>query len=322
MALPAPQNTQLYLVACQRYDEFQEHLIRAHKQDITSDIYQILDRNYYPNMSNQSKFQQVDKLKSWLDSFRPLSPIVVAELKKLYDVQFTYNSNAIEGNTLSMSETELVLTTGITIGGKTLQEHLEVVGHKDAIDYIEMLARQDTKIGEREIKQIHNLIIRAIAPEEAGRYRQLDVKAAGTNYLYPPHYLLPQLMAGFIDWLNSEQALSLHPVEYATIAHFRFVSIHPFRDGNGRTARLIMNLLLIKAGYPIVIISNSERNDYINSLAYGQSNQNDISQFLTIILDATKSSLVETLRLLATAADSRGKGMPFYEEMISFLKSC
>jgi len=317
MTLPETLKVLSNQTAQQLYDEFIEGLIRLSQQQITPDIEKLLYR--YLNMSNSSKFQQIDRLKSWLDSFRPLSPIIVAELKKLYDVQFTYNSNAIEGNTLTQSETELVLSTGITIGGKTLQEHLEVIGHKDAIDYIETLAQQDSPIGEWEIKQIHNLIIRAISPEEAGKYRQLDVKAAGTNYLYPAHYLLPQLMTEFIDWLNSEQAQTLHPIEYATNAHFRFVSIHPFRDGNGRTARLLMNLLLLRGGYPIVIISNSVRNDYINAVAYGQQNQDDINQLLTLILDATKSSLIETLRLLATAADSRGKGMPFYEEMITFL---
>ncbi|WP_235622457.1 Fic family protein [Nostoc sp. PCC 7524] len=177
-----------------------------------------------------------------LDDFRPFDQIIIAELKKLYDVRFTYNSNAIEGNTLTQSETELVLTKGITIGGKTLDEHLEVIGHKEAIDYIESLAQKNTAINEWEIKQIHNLILRKINPNEAGCYRKLDVMAAGTNYIYPPHYLLSQLMADFVIWLNSDAALTLHLVEYATMAHYRFVSIHPFRDGNGRTARLIMNL--------------------------------------------------------------------------------
>ena len=305
--------------ACQLYDRFVAGLIRLHQQQINPDLSQLLVR--YLNMSNRSQFQQIDKLKSWLDSFRPLSPIIVAELKKLSDVQFTYNSNAIEGNTLTQSETELVLSKGITVGGKTLEEHLEVIGHKDAIDYVETLAQQDKAISEWEIKQIHNLILRKIAPEEAGRYRQLDVKAAGTNYLYPAHYLLPQLMTEFMVWLNSQQAQTLHPIEYATAAHYRFVSIHPFRDGNGRTARLLMNLLLLRSGYPIVIISNSKRNDYINAVVYGQQNQDDTNRLLTLVLDAAKDSLVETLRLVSTATDSRGKGMPFYEDMITLLNS-
>ncbi|TAH24371.1 MAG: Fic family protein, partial [Oscillatoriales cyanobacterium] len=204
-----------------------------------------------------------------------------------------------EGNTLTQSETELVLTKGITVGGKTLDEHLEVIGHKEAIDYIENLAQKDTEINEWEIKQIHNLILRKINPEEAGSYRTLDVMAVGTNYRYPPHYLLSQLMGDFAIWLNSESALRLHPVEYATMAHYRFVSIHPFRDGNGRSARLLMNLLLIRAGYPIVVIDNQIR--------------------FALIFDATISSLVEVLRLLVTASSSRGKGQAFYQEITDFL---
>lgn len=273
----------------------------------------------YISMNYQLKLQQIDKLKAWLDDFRPFDQTIITELKKLYDVRFTYNSNAIEGNTLTQSETELVLTKGITIGGKTLDEHLEVVGHKEAIDYIESLAQKDTVINEWEIKQIHNLILRKIHPNEAGCYRQLDVMAAGTNYIYPPHYLLSQLMTDFVIWLNSDAALTIHPVEYATMAHYRFVSIHPFRDGNGRTARLLMNLLLIRAGYPIVVINNQIRNDYIHALAYGQQNQDDLSQLFDLVCDATISSLVETLRLLVTASSSREKGRVFYQEITDFI---
>lgn len=270
-------------------------------------------------MTDRLKLEQIDILKAWLDGFRPLDPMIVAELKKLYDVQFTYHSNAIEGNTLTQSETELVLTKGITVGGKTLDEHLEAIGHKEAIDYIEGLAQRETEISEWEIKQIHTLILRKINPEEAGCYRTLDVMAAGTNYRYPAHYLLSQLMADFAIWLNSESALSLHPLEYATIAHYRLVSIHPFRDGNSRTARLLMNLLLIRVGYPIVVINNQIRNDYINALAYGQQNQDDLDQLFSLIFDAAISSLVEVLRLLVTAKSSQGKGRGFYEEITGFI---
>ena len=299
------------------YDKFLEKLIEQHTHQREFDLDCLIKR--YFSMSSVSKFEQIDRLKGWLDSFRPLSPIIVEELKKLYDVQFTYNSNAIEGNTLTQSETELVLSKGITVGGKTLIEHLEVIGHKDAIDYVESLSQQKQALGEWEIKQIHNLILRKIAPEEAGRYRQLDVKAAGTNYLYPAHYLVSQLMQDFVDWLNSDTAKNLHPVEYATVAHYRFVSIHPFRDGNGRTGRLLMNLLLLRGGYPIVIISNQQRNDYINAIAYGQQNSDDVIQLIDLVALATKNSLIETLRLVVTAADSRGKGKSFYQEMMAVL---
>ncbi len=302
----------------QLYNKFIDQLrLRDHHKNIKVTF--ILSN--YIKMNFSSKIEQINKLKIWLDSFRPFSSIIVDELKKLYDVQFTYNSNAIEGNTLTQSETELVLTKGITVGGKTLEEHLEVIGHKEAIDYIETLAQQDTIVREWEIKQIHNLILRKIHPLEAGIYRTLDVKAAGTNYLYPEHYLISQLMNDFVTWLNSTEASQLHPVEYAARVHYRFVSIHPFRDGNGRTARLIMNLLLIRAGYPIVIIDNQKRNEYINAIAYGQKNQDDLTQLLSLIFDATIASMIETLRLLVTASDSKDKGQVFYQEITDYIDS-
>lgn len=309
-------DTQLLLSSSYLYENFMRRLIGLSQQANFSLSAAIED---YLTMNYRLKLEQIDKLKAWLDEFRPFEPPIVAELKKLYDVRFTYNSNAIEGNTLTQSETELVLTKGITVGGKTLDEHLEAIGHKEAIDYIEHLAQKDTKINEWEIKQIHNLILRKINPDEAGSYRTLDVMAAGTNYRYPPHYLLSQLMGDFVIWLNSEAALSLHPVEYASIAHYRFVSIHPFRDGNGRTARLLMNLLLIRSGYPIVVINNQVRNNYINALAYGQQNQDDLSQLYDLVFDAAIASLVEVLRLLVTASSSRGKGQAFYQEITDFL---
>lgn len=302
----------------QSYDDFIQVLIRLHPQGVVEIIYQVLKP--LSTMELSEKLQQVDKLKGWLDSFRPLPSNVVAELKKLYDVKFTYNSNAIEGNTLTQSETALVLETGITIGGKTLREHLEVIGHKDAIDYIETLTQSETEVGEWEIKQIHNLILRSISPEEAGRYRQLDVKAAGTEYLYPPHYLLGDLMQEFIGWLNSAESKILHPLEYAAEAHLRFVSIHPFRDGNGRTGRLLMNLLLLRAGYPIVVISSQVRKAYIDAIVDAQQHGSDVSQLLNLIIDSAQDSLIETLQILATASDSRGRGAPFYKEMLAFLQ--
>ncbi|WP_243146831.1 Fic family protein [Scytonema sp. UIC 10036] len=303
-------------IAAQCYDTFIQMLIQHRLVDMAKEIQNRL--SVLANMTLSDKFQQVNQLKAWLDSFRPLPTTVVAELKKLYDVRFTYNSNAIEGNTLTQSETALVLETGITIGGKTLREHLEVIGHKDAIDYIEQLAQNSTPIGEWEIKQIHNLILRAISPEEVGRYRQLDVRAAGTEYVYPPHYLLNDFMTEFVTWLNSPETAVQHPIEFAAEAHLRFVSIHPFRDGNGRTGRLLMNLLLLRSGYPIVVISNQVRKAYIDAVVEGQQ-QNNLSPLLTLLLDAAQQSLIEMLHVLSTAWESRGRGLPFYEEMLAFL---
>lgn len=272
-------------------------------------------------MNISEKLQQLDKLKAWLDSFRPFPKTVVAELKKLYDVRFTYHSNAIEGNTLTQSETEMVLEHGLTIGGKTLAEHLEAIGHKEAIDYIEELARQSAAISEREVKDLHSLIMRGVNRDEAGRYRTLDVRAAGTDHLYPPHYQLQELMTAFVEWLNSASARQLHPVEYATEAHYRFVSIHPFRDGNGRVGRLLMNLILLKHGYPIAVITNERRKQYIDAIVYAQDLQDDVSKLLYLVIDASRESLIEYLRILSTAEESREKGAPFYRELSEMLKA-
>ena len=266
-------------------------------------------------------FAVLDILKGWLDSFRPLAPSVVAELRQLYTVRLTYHSNALEGNTLSQHETEMVLSHGVTIGGKTLVEHLEVIGHRDALEYVEELATQETPIGEWELKNLHSLILRpvdqATGLNEAGRYRTLDVRAAGTEYVYPPHYLVPDLMAGFATWLNSEDAKALHPVEYASEAHFRFVTLHPFRDGNGRAARLLMNLCLLRAGYPITVITNERRAQYMEALVYGQSHDNDAAPLTRLVSEACRASLVDYLSVLSTAGDSRGRGATFYRTVLA-----
>jgi len=271
------------------------------------------------SMSSENQLHTIQTLKDWLDAFRPLPSTVVREWRQRYQVRFTYHSNALEGNTLTQSETELVLTTGITVGGKTLQEHLEVVGHAEAIAYIETLAQQTTVLGEWEIRQIHNLILRKINPEEAGVYRSLDVQAAGTGYVYPPHYLLAELVADFVAWLSSPDALALHPALYAAEAHNRFVTIHPFRDGNGRTGRLLMNLLLLRAGYPIAIISNENRQRYIEALVQGQQSDN-WDAFHTLVLDSVQAALVEVLGILVTATEVQNKDLPFYQEILTFLQ--
>lgn len=272
-------------------------------------------------MTISERLQQLNKLSLWLDSLRPFPRAVVAELKKLYDVRFTYHSNAIEGNTLTQSETEMVLEHGITIGGKTLAEHLEVIGHKEAIDYVEELARQKRTIGEREIKDLHSLIMRGIDRNEAGRYRTLDVRAAGTEHVYPPHFRLRELMEKFVEWLNSSDAAKLHPVEFASEEHYRFVSIHPFRDGNGRVGRLLMNLTLLRHGYPIAVITNERRKEYIDALVYAQDHQDDTSALLELVADTSQVSLIEYLRILLTAEGSRVEDMPFYQEMSEMLEA-
>jgi Fic family protein len=262
--------------------------------------------------------EQVDRLKGWVDQFRPLPPSVVRSLKELFDVRFTYHSNAIEGNTLTQSETEMVLEQGITVGGKSLREHLEVIGHKEAIDYMEQLAVEAEAIGEREIKDLHSLVLRAIDREEAGRYRRLDVRAAGTEHVYPPHYRVPELMEEFARWLGSREAAELHPVGLAAEAHFRFVSIHPFQDGNGRAGRLLMNLLLLRRGYPVTVLRAEQRAAYIDALVAAQAG-GGTGPLLKLVAGACRESLLEYLRVLATAGESRGRAGDLYERVLTAL---
>ncbi|NOX34068.1 MAG: Fic family protein [Deltaproteobacteria bacterium] len=293
--------------------QFIDVLIKKKIEDVTRLIYQILDSQKPMNLTE--KLNEIDKLKNWLDSFRPLNPSIVEEMKKLYDVKFTYNSNAIEGNTLTQNETEMVLEKGITIGGKSLKEHLEVIGHKEAIDYIEELAQQQTIITDREIKDIHSIIMQGIDKQEAGKYRNLDVRAAGTDHVYPAHYKIQDLMDDFCTWLQADETKNLHPVKFATLAHYRLALIHPFKDGNGRTARLLMNLILLQHGFPVTVIANENRKEYINALIHAQSNKDDIKPFLEIVINAQKKSLIDYLRITSTAPNNEEKGLPFYKEM-------
>lgn len=200
----------------------------------------------------------------WLQALRPLPNDVIEELQHRFEVALTHNSTAIEGNTLTLSETQIVIEKGVTIGGKSVSEHLEIIGHKEALDFVIELADLRTPIREREIREVHSLVMKGLGNGDSGRYRSLDVKAAGTDYAYPSHLKVSEMMSDFVSWLK--QPTSLHPIEFATEAHVRFVTIHPFRDGNGRVGRLLLNLILLRAGYPIAVVMVRDRAEYIASL--------------------------------------------------------
>ena len=174
---------------------------------------------------------------------------VVSKLKEYFDVEWTYHSNAIEGSTLTLRETEVVLHQGITVGGKSMREHLEAINHKSAIDFVEALATKNEPLIENNIRQIHALVLKGIDDEAAGRYRPGIVRISGSEYIPPEAIAVPSLMSDFSKWLNGE-ANALTVIERAALAHFHLVHIHPFSDGNGRTARLLMNLILLRDGYP------------------------------------------------------------------------
>jgi len=234
-------------------------------------------------------FEIIDDLKAKLDQHRPLSPAIVKNLHEDLILRWTYHSNAIEGNTLTLLETKVVLE-GITVGGKALREHFEAINHRDAILYVEDIIKKQEPFSEWQIRNIHQLILKNIDDENAGRYRQQNVLISGATINPPDYTLLNDKMVQFIDWYNKE-AQNLHPVERAAKVHADFVGIHPFIDGNGRTSRLLMNLELLKAGYPPSVITVENRLAYYEALdqwmAYGKT-EKFISLIADVVLDGFK----------------------------------
>jgi len=231
---------------------------------------------------------RIDEKKKKLDNCRPLPPELVKNLADWFAVDYTYNSNAIEGNTLSLSETALVVEKGITIGGKTIREHLEAINHMQAIDFIKQLSqKQRTDIATDDILAIHKIVLQKIDDYHAGVFRKINVRVAGSSTIFPNYTKVPLLMVDFMQWLHTTNE---HPIIIAALAHFKLVSIHPFVDGNGRTSRLLMNLLLLQAGYPFAIIKNESRAAYINALEKAQLTQN-LDDFYMIVLNALEVSM-------------------------------
>jgi Fic family protein len=209
-------------------------------------------------------FEKLNLLKSRLDSFRPLPIEVVKNLHEDLVLRWTYNSNAIEGNTLTLKETKVALE-GITIGGKTIREHFEAINHREAIFFVEELVKTGELLNERNIKLLHHLVLKNIDDKNAGNYRKINVIIAGAEHNPPEFLKVPELMMDFVCWYERD-AINLHPIERAARVHGEFIKIHPFVDGNGRTSRLLMNLELMKAGFPAAVLPVSRRLEYYNAL--------------------------------------------------------
>lgn len=235
-------------------------------------------------------FENIDNKKLLLDSKRPLNKAAVDNLKKFFDVELTYNSNAIEGSTLTITETKVILEDGITVGkGKSLREHLEVINHKEAIDYIDDIVSKNLDITERVIKDLHHIILKSIDNKNAGDYRKSNVLISGSVHRPVEHFLVQEKMIELVDWYN-ENKDKMHPIELAAEFHFKFVYIHPFIDGNGRSARLLMNLILMRNGYPISVIRNDDREEYMKALEKASST-GDIKDFIGLVANAVDKSI-------------------------------
>lgn len=242
-------------------------------------------------------YERIVEKKKELDKLRPFDQAALHRLQESFNVELTYNSNAIEGNSLSLSETKLVLEEGVTIGGKTLKEHLEATNHRKAIDFVETLIKKP-KLEEIDVLNIHALILDRIDPHNAGFYRRVRVMISGTTYLPPNAPKVPQLMQEVYELLNTK---TKEPIETAALIHLKFVDIHPFIDGNGRTARLLLNLYLMRNGYPPVIIQKVERKKYITTIIQEQMESN-LTPFVNFVAKAVERSLDIYLDSLGTSA--------------------
>jgi len=232
------------------------------------------------------------KFKQYL-SLQPIHIELENNLNDWFRAELTYSSNAIEGNTLTRMETAEILERGMSsiISGKPLNDQLEVINHAKALDYLSNLKRKlkgHQFITEKEIKQIHKFILSGINDNYAGKYRDIEILVKGTSFDFPRPDKITILMRELVDWISSQQ--EDHPIIIAANAHYKLVTIHPFIDGNGRTARLLMNLILGLNKYPFAIIANEDRTKYLESLKSAQLH-NDFGVFYEIIEDAVIFSL-------------------------------
>lgn len=238
---------------------------------------------------------EIDKIKKQVDKFCHLDSYRISQALEL---EYTFESNRIEGNTLTLKETDLVINEGLTIGGKSMREHLEAINHQDAIVYVKELVDKNNAINERELLNIHNLILRGIDPQNAGAYRKVQVMIKGSLYMPPQPYLVAKQMEDFMLWYGINKN-TLHTVILAAEVHERLVTIHPFIDGNGRTSRLLMNFILLKNGYVIANIKGdaNSRVAYYNALEKAQV-QNDKTEFLELVAKTELDALERYISII------------------------
>ena len=281
-----------------------------------------IDVNYREEF--QTTFERLYEKKQVLQTSRPLPNIALHKIRESLSIEWTYNSNSIEGNTMSLRETQMVIQEGITIKGKSLREHFETHNHDKAIDYLYSIVDDDYNLRSIDILSLHGLVVRSIEDDFAGRIRNGGVRITGANFTPPNANKVPDLLGELIDFIN-KNPLQLNDIELATVFHHKLVWIHPFFDGNGRTVRLAMNLLLMRSGFPPAIILKNDRKKYYEAL--NQANGGNY-QKLTLLMC---QSLERTLNIYINALPGNDKeyvaisnlvqepNMPYGQEYISLL---
>jgi len=259
-----------------------------------------------------------------LQKSRPLPQIALQKLKEALSIEWTYNSNSIEGNTLTLRETQLVLQEGITVKGKSLKEHFEAKNHETALNYLYEIVSSDYILNSKDILELHHLVLRSIEDDFAGRLRTGGVRILGANFVPPNALKVHQLVDELIDFVNTNP-LQLNTIELATVFHHKFAWIHPFFDGNGRTVRLCMNLILMKAGFPPAIILTNDRKKYYEALnSANQGNYGKLMLLMCQALERTLNIYIQSLpssdtdyRIISDLVEE--EQMPYGQEYISLL---
>lgn len=252
---------------------------------------------------------RLDKKLRELNALRPLPLSAVQKLCESLQIEMTYNSNAIEGNSLSLKETFLVINESITVKGKPLKDHLEAKDHHAALAYLYDLveAGERNTMSERLIRTLHQMIAQETDKEWAGRYRNADVIIGGSSHKPPSAIDVPKKMEELMRWLQKERR-SLHAVELAALLHHKLVFIHPFFDGNGRTARLTMNLLLMQAGFPLVVVLKNDRRRYYDVLS--KADDGEYEPLVRFIAQAVERSLDIYLKTLTPERKKKERFLP------------
>ncbi|MNK72152.1 Fic/DOC family protein [compost metagenome] len=236
----------------------------------------------------QSTFDRLYQKRQELQNSRPLPNIALNKIRESLSLEWTYNSNSIEGNTLSLRETQMVIQEGITIKGKSLREHFETHNHDKAIDYLYSIVDENYKLRSIDILSIHGLVMRSIEEDFAGRIRNGGVRISGANFMPPNANKVSDYLDELIEFINTNP-LDLNDIELATIYHHKLVWIHPFFDGNGRTVRLSMNLLLMRCGFPPAIILKNDRKKYYEAL--NQANNGNYQKLTLLMCQALERTL-------------------------------
>ena len=275
---------------------------------------------YFEGLEKQ--LERILQKKAELDKLRPIPTYALKSIKESMTIEWTYNSNSIEGNTLTLQETKMVIEEGFTIKGKSLREHFEAVNHQEAIEFVESLVSDSYILNEKDILNVHNLVLNKIEKDFAGRFRTSGVRISGANFVPPNALKIDDYITELIEWVNSSNKNFLIK---SAIFHHRFVWIHPFFDGNGRTTRLLFNLLLMKEGFPPAIILKNDRKKYYDAL--NSANNGDYSKLLLLILQASERSLDIYLSSLNNTYDNyrpisdivEEEKLPYGQEYVSLL---